>query len=146
MDQYLKLIMDLQLLQQMSASKEWPHTNVMLDLVLEVETLSKKLFVPGMHRGSPDSTVFVPPGNHTIEKTVLFGDWFNTKIAIYDFWIFKVPFFGSFSSYFWFLKLKKLVFGFILKLLLSYLSQIQAFLQDNSIYGYTFSDFCNNHQ
>jgi hypothetical protein len=41
--------MDLQLLQQMSVSKEWPHTNVMLDLVLEVETLLKKLFVPGMY-------------------------------------------------------------------------------------------------
>ena len=25
-------------------------------------------------RGSPDSTVFAPPGNRTIEKTVLFGD------------------------------------------------------------------------
>ena len=60
------------------------------------------------YRGSPDSTVFAPPGNHTIEKTVLFGDWFSTKIAIYDFWIFKVPVFSSFSlikvhffSYFW---------------------------------------------
>ena len=26
------------------------------------------------YRGSPDSTVFAPPGNRTIEKTVLFGD------------------------------------------------------------------------
>ena len=25
-------------------------------------------------QGSPNSTVFVPPGNRTIEKTVLFGD------------------------------------------------------------------------
>ena len=48
-DQYLKLIMDLPLLQQMSVSKEWPHTNVMLDLVLQVEILLKKLFAPGMY-------------------------------------------------------------------------------------------------
>ena len=41
--------MDLLLLQQMSVSKEWPHTNVMLDLALEVETLLKKLVVPGMY-------------------------------------------------------------------------------------------------
>ena len=27
-----------------------------------------------LYRGSPDSTVFAPPGNRTIEKTVLFGD------------------------------------------------------------------------
>ena len=26
------------------------------------------------YRGSPDSTVFAPPGNRTIEKTILFGD------------------------------------------------------------------------
>ena len=50
------------------------------------------------YRGSPDSTVFAHPGNHTIDKTVLFGDWFSTKIAIYDFWIVKGPFFCSFSS------------------------------------------------
>ena len=49
------------------------------------------------YRGSPDSTNFVPPGNSTIAKIVLFGDWFSTKVAIYDFWISKVPFF----SYFW---------------------------------------------
>ena len=48
------------------------------------------------YRDSPDSTVFVPPGNRTIAKTVLIGDWFSTKIAIYDFWIFKVPFFPWF--------------------------------------------------
>ena len=46
------------------------------------------------YRDSPDSTVFVPPGNRTIAKTVLIGDWYSTKIAIYDFWIFKVPFFS----------------------------------------------------
>ena len=51
-----------------------------------------------VYRGSPDSTVFALPGNSTIEKTVLFGDLFSTKPAIYDFWIFKVPIFSSFSS------------------------------------------------
>ena len=51
------------------------------------------------YRESPDSTVFAPPGNRTIEETVLvFGDWFSTKIAIYDFWIFKVPFFAHFQA------------------------------------------------
>ena len=50
-----------------------------------------------LYRGSPDSTVFTLPGNRTFEKTVLFVDWFSTKITIYDFWIFKVPFFSSFS-------------------------------------------------
>ena len=50
------------------------------------------------YRGSPVSTVFAHPGNRTIDKTVLFGDWFSTKIAIYDFWIFKVPFFAHFQA------------------------------------------------
>ena len=45
-----------------------------------------------------DSTAFVPPGNRTIEKTVLFGDWFCTKLTIYDFWIFKVPIFAHFQA------------------------------------------------
>ena len=48
------------------------------------------------YRESPDSTVFMPPGNRTIAKTVLIGDWFSTKIAFHDFWIFKVPFFAWF--------------------------------------------------
>ena len=34
----------------------------------------KKFKVCFKYRGSPDSTVFAPPGNRTIEKTVLFGD------------------------------------------------------------------------
>ena len=46
------------------------------------------------YRGSPDSTNFAHPGNRTIEKIVLNGDLFSTKITIYDFWIFKVPFFS----------------------------------------------------
>ena len=46
------------------------------------------------YRESPDSTNFAHPGNRTIEKIVLNGDLFSTKITIYDFWIFKVPFFS----------------------------------------------------
>ena len=49
------------------------------------------------YRDSPHSTNFMPPGNRNVGKIVLFGDWFSTKIAIYDFWIVKVPFF----LYFW---------------------------------------------
>jgi hypothetical protein len=50
--------------------------------------------IPLLYKGSPDSTIFVLPGNRTIAKIILSGDWFSTKIAIYDFWIFKVPFFS----------------------------------------------------
>ena len=66
--------------------------------------LKKQVIGPGlygksvlylMYRDSPDSTVFAHPGNRTIEKTVLYGDCFRTKIRIYDFWNFKVPFFCS---------------------------------------------------
>ena len=46
------------------------------------------------YRGSPDSTNFVLPGIRTIAKIVLSGDWFSTKITIYDFWISKVLFFS----------------------------------------------------
>ena len=53
-----------------------------------------------MYRGSPVSAIFGSPANRTIGKTALIGDWFSTKIAIWDFWIFKVPLFGSFSCYF----------------------------------------------
>ena len=79
--------------------------------------------LPVFHKGysgSRVSTVFAPPGNCIIEKTVQFGDWFSYKIAIYDFWIFKFPFFLLIFKLFWFLKLKKWSFGFILKHLLSY--------------------------
>ena len=38
-----------------------------------------------LYRGSPDSTNFGPPGDRTIAKIVLSGDWFSTKIAIWDF-------------------------------------------------------------
>ena len=43
-----------------------------------------------VYRDSPISAVFGP------QQTTLIGDWFSTKIAILDFWIFKVPFFCSF--------------------------------------------------
>ena len=37
-------------------------------------------------------------GNVLLQKSYyLIGDWFSTKVAIYDFCIFKVPFFSSFS-------------------------------------------------
>ena len=52
------------------------------------------------YRESPDSTNFVPPWNRTDAKIVLNRDWFSTKILIYDFWIFKVPFFCLFSRNF----------------------------------------------
>ena len=41
---------------------------------------------------------FVLPGKRAIVKIVLSGDWFSTKIAIYDFWIFKVCFFAHFEG------------------------------------------------
>ena len=52
-----------------------------------------------IYRESQDSTNFVLPGNRTIAKIVLSGGWFSTKIVIYEFWIFKVPSFSSFSLY-----------------------------------------------
>ena len=38
------------------------------------EYLGEYEFGKTRYRESPDSTVFAPPGNRTIEKTVLFGD------------------------------------------------------------------------
>ena len=48
--------------------------------------------VKSYYRGSPHSTNFGLQGNRTIAKIVLNGDWFSTKITIYDFSISKVPF------------------------------------------------------
>ena len=48
------------------------------------------------YRDSPVSVVFWFPANRPIGKTALNGDWFSTKIAIWDFWVFKVHFFCSF--------------------------------------------------
>ena len=47
-----------------------------------------------LYRGSPDSTKFLLLGNCAIAKIVLSGDWFSTKIVVYDFWISKVLFFS----------------------------------------------------
>ena len=55
-----------------------------------------KIVFQSWYRESPDSTVFMPQGNRTIAKTVLIGDWFRIKVAIYDLWISKVPFLPSF--------------------------------------------------
>ena len=61
----------------------------------------KQILVPGNprqiysicnYRGSPDSTVFVLPGNRIIPKTVLIGDWFSTKTLFMTFEISKSPF------------------------------------------------------
>ena len=105
-----------------------------------------------------DSTVFVPPGNRTIEKTVLFrsGIDFVLNSQFMTFGFSKSPFLLIFKL-FLYSKLEKLSFGFILRRLLSYLSLIltssqdfRQFLTYKSIYciifGSTFSDFCNNHQ
>ena len=32
------------------------------------------------------------------QQTELTGDWFIIKITIYDFWIFKIPFFANFHE------------------------------------------------
>ena len=60
------------------------------------------LAIVSNYRDSPVSAVFWSPGNRTIGKTALIGDWFNTKMTILDFWIFKVHFFSlqnNFSLY-----------------------------------------------
>ena len=49
------------------------------------------------YRDSPDSAVFWSPANRTIGKTALIEHWFSTKIAIWDFWVFKVHFFCQFQ-------------------------------------------------
>ena len=55
----------------------------------------QKCSLCNIYTGTPQIVRFLCP-----QGTVLFGDWYRTKIVIYDFWIFKVPFFSSFSSYF----------------------------------------------
>ena len=44
------------------------------------------------YRGSPDSTNFVPPGNHTIAKIVLFGTDLELKLRFMTFGFPKSPF------------------------------------------------------
>ena len=58
------------------------------------------------YRESLDSAVFWSPANRTIWKTALIEHWFSTKIAIWDFWVFKVHFFCSFSVNIFFWKCK----------------------------------------
>ena len=86
-----------------TASRKYDHWNVFESSDWKIQALHSffkdfvsRLLIVSRYRDSPDGTVFVPPGNRTIAKTVLIGDWFSTKIAIYDFWIFKVPFFPWF--------------------------------------------------
>ena len=50
------------------------------------------------YRDSPVSAVFWSPANRTIGKTALIEHWFSTKIAIWDFWVFKVHFFHLLSK------------------------------------------------
>jgi hypothetical protein len=59
-----------------------------------VQCLTKVIFA--IYRDSPVSAVFWSPVNRTIGKTALIEDCFSTKIAIWDFWILKVPFFAHF--------------------------------------------------
>ena len=84
------------------------------------------------------------------------GTDFVLKSWFMTFGFSKSPFVLIFKL-FWFLNLKKWLSGFILKCWLSYLSQIltsildfRQFLTFKSIYciifGYAFSDFCNNHE
>ena len=61
--------------------KSWSFTHC-FDLFKEFSSKKVTNWGSGMYRDSPDSTVFVCPGNRTIEKTILFGDWFSNKIAI----------------------------------------------------------------
>ena len=49
-----------------------------------------------LYRDSQVSAVFWYPANRTIGKTALIEHWFSSKIVIWDFWIFKVPFFAHF--------------------------------------------------
>ena len=49
------------------------------------------------YRESPDSTVFMPPGNRTIAKTVLIGDWFSIKLQFMTFGFSKSPFLHDLS-------------------------------------------------
>ena len=63
-------------------SKNKFHANPNWDLTKSKNNLSH---IQALYRGSPDSTNFGPPGDRTIVKIVLSGDWFSTKIGIWDF-------------------------------------------------------------
>ena len=55
-------------------------------------------FLVNIARGSPVGAIFGSPANRTIGKTALIRVWFGTKIVIWDFWNFKVPFFAHFHE------------------------------------------------
>ena len=84
-----------------------------------------------IYRDSLVSAVFWSPANRTIAKTALIEHWFSTKIAIWDFWAFKVHFFANFQ-YISFFESEKLIDRIILTWLLSYLWSIFASLHNVS--------------
>ena len=97
-----------------------------------------------------------PQGTVQLRKPYYSGIDLILKSRFMTFGFSKSPFLLIFKL-FWFSKLEKLSFGFILRRLLSYLSLIltssqdfRQFLTYKSIYciifGSIFSDFCNNHQ
>ena len=110
---YLTVILSQQLILQLSSRKSvgkkllWCSKFLSFGIVTIVFPSAELTWVPlevncqllftSKYRGSSDSMSFAHPGNCTIEKVILTRDWFSTKIAIYDFWIFKVPFFSSFT-------------------------------------------------
>ena len=107
--------------------------------------------------GSPQIVRFLrPQGTVLLRKPYYSGTDLVLKLQFLTFGFSKSPFFDHFQAILIF-ETKKWLFGFILKCLLSYLSQILTSLQDFRqfltytstyciIFGYTFSDFCNNHQ
>jgi hypothetical protein len=107
--------------------------------------------------GDPQMVLFLrPQGTVLLRKPYYLGTDLVLKSRYMTFGFSKYTFLLIFKL-FWVLKPKKWLFGFILKCLLSYLTQILISLQDfrqfltyKSIYciifGYTFLDFCDNHQ
>ena len=128
-----------------------------LHLSLEQGLRSKKKKSSNWYTGGSQIVLFLhPQGTVLLRKPYYLGTNLVLKSQFMTFGFSKSPFLLIFKL-FWFLKLNKWLFGFILKHLLSYLSQILTSLQDLRqflthkcihclIFGYTFSDFCNNHQ
>ena len=86
----------LKLIIQKKFTNFWNSSKVSLVLIKVISFVEYvfKLW----YRGSPDSTVFAPPGNHTIEKTILFRDWFCSKLQFMTFGFSKSPFLASFQA------------------------------------------------
>ena len=76
----------------------WQNRYVGMSVQLWNLQLNIKLRGLLIYRRSLVSAVFGSPANRTIGKTALIGDWFSTKIVIWDFWNFKVPFFAHFQE------------------------------------------------